>query len=64
MSLDVFSCNVTASDDWLQKGCEVLGLSDMAMPDQLYLYMVGGQKRPMVIICISSMQQSVSDAVV
>jgi len=34
--------------DWLQKGCEVLGLSDMAMPDQLYLYMVGGQKRPMV----------------
>jgi len=34
--------------DCLQKGCEVLGLSDMAMPDQLYLYMVGGQKRPMV----------------
>jgi len=32
----------------LQKGCELLGLSDMAMPDQLYLYMVGGQKRPVV----------------
>jgi len=32
----------------------VLGLSDMAMPDQLYLYMVGGQKRPMVNMCIHS----------
>jgi len=38
------------SDCWLQKGCEMLGLSDMAMPDQLYLYMVGGHKRPMVNI--------------
>jgi len=46
------------SDAWLQKGCEVLGLSDMAMPDQLYLYMVGGQKRPMVNRQI--MQQSVN----
>lgn len=35
----------------LGKGCEVLGLSDMAMPDQLYLYMVGGQKRPMTGSC-------------
>jgi len=26
----------------------VLGLSDMGMPDQLYHYMVGGQKRPLV----------------
>jgi len=44
----VYGCTATLIDDWLQKGCEALGLSDMAMPDQLYLYMVGGQKRPMV----------------
>jgi len=42
--------DIILSDCWLQKGCEMLGLSDMAMPDQLYLYMVGGHKRPMVNI--------------
>lgn len=36
----------------IQKGCDAVGLSDMAMPDQLYLYMVGGQKRPLVSIDI------------
>ena len=32
----------------LQKGSEVLGLSDLSMADQLYHYMVGGHKRPLV----------------
>jgi len=51
--------DVTVRDDRLQKGCEVLGLSDMAMPDQLYLYMVGGQKRPMVNMSFHSVPHSV-----
>ena len=43
----------------------MLGLSDMAMPDQLYLYMVGGQKRPMVSmhVTVSLMKQSVNDEI-
>ena len=32
----------------LQRGLEALGLSDLSMADQLYLYMVGGHKRPLV----------------
>lgn len=32
----------------LSKGKEVSGLSDLSMADELYHYMVGGHKRPLV----------------
>lgn len=38
----------------------MLGLSDMGMPDQLYHYMVGGQKRPLVSLNLSNLKRSLS----